>query len=151
MEILNVFGVHWKLLLAQVVNFSIALFILHRYLYKPVFAMLKKRQDIIAKGLADAKEAEVARLAIDGERETMLQSAREEGGRIVSDLRRQGAEKEHEMVRHAEEQSSQILSDAQKRGEAMCEHLLRESEKDVARMAVLAAEKILREGAVRPS
>ena len=47
-EIAKVFGIHWKLLAAQMVNFSIALFVLHRYVYKPIFAILEKRQQKLA-------------------------------------------------------------------------------------------------------
>lgn len=144
MEILNVFGVHWKLLAAQVVNFSIALYILHRYLYKPVFAMLKKRQDIIAKGLSDAEAAGAAKMTIEAERTSIITDARTEGGKIMEDLRKKAVEQEHDILRKAQESSVATLAEAKLQAEAERAHILRESEKEVARMAVLSAEKILR-------
>ena len=144
MEILNVFGVHWKLLTAQVINFSIALFILHRYLYTPVFAMLKKRQDQIAQGLQDAELAALAKADIESEKAAILAHAREEGGGITESLRKHALNTQHEMIKEAQEKYNTILSEAQKNADALREHTLRESEKDVARMAILAAEKILR-------
>ena len=56
-DILKVFGVNWKLLGIQMVNFGILMYFLHRFLYKPVFAMLDKRQATLAKGLKDAADA----------------------------------------------------------------------------------------------
>lgn len=144
MEILEVFGIHWKLLAAQAVNFAVALYVLHRFVYKPIWKMLDERQKKITQGLSDAKAAAESRESAEGERATILSSARAEGGKIVDELRKQGVENEREIIREAQEKSRGILLDAEKRAAEEREHLLRESEKDVAKMAVLAAEKILR-------
>ena len=57
MEILENFGLNPMLLIAQIVNFLIVLFILKKFLYKPVLEMLKKRQTTIKDGLKQAEEA----------------------------------------------------------------------------------------------
>lgn len=147
MEIIQVFGIHWKLLVAQLVNFTIVLFVLHRYLYKPVFAMLEKRQALIAKGIEDAANAAIEKEGIESTKTEILRASREEGGEIVKTLRMKAIEAEHEILRDAQEKSVAILGEARKNAEEERAHILRESEKDVARMAVLAAEKILRAGA----
>jgi F-type H+-transporting ATPase subunit b len=144
MEILEVFGIHWKLLAAQAINFAIAMFVLYRFVYKPVFAMLEKRQEVIKRGLSDAEEAAKKKEAVEKEKGEILASARQEGGKIVEELRRQAVESEREVLRAAQEKSRGILGDAELRAKEEREHMLRESEKDVAKMAVLAAEKILR-------
>jgi len=144
MEIIHVFGIHWKLLVAQLVNFTIVLFVLHRYLYKPVFAMLEKRQAMIAKGLDDAASAAKEKEGIEQAKAEILRASREEGGEIVKDLRMQATEAQHAILREAQEKSAAMLGEARRNAEEERAHILRESEKDVARMAVLAAEKILR-------
>lgn len=144
MEIIEVFGIHWKLLAAQLVNFTIVLFVLHRYLYKPVFAMLEKRQALIAKGLDDAASAAKEKEGIAAAKAEILRASREEGGEIVKTLRMQATEAEHAILREAQEKSAAMLGEARKNAEEERAHIIRESEKDVARMAVLAAEKILR-------
>lgn len=145
MEILHVFGIHWKLLAAQMVNFSIALFVLHRYVYKPIFAILEKRQRLITEGLANAENAAKEKDAIAATKDEILRSAREEGGAIVKDLRREASEAEQKMMREAQEKTTLMLEEARTKAHDERTHILRESEKEVARMAVLAAEKILRE------
>ncbi len=147
MEALLAFGVNWKLLLIQAVNFSLLLAILYRFLYRPVFALLEKRQAVIAKGLEDADRAAKERSVIAGEKDGILRSAREEGGHIVEGLRKDGIENERKMVRETQEKTAAMLADARAKGEEERTHILRESEKEVARMAVLAAEKILRASA----
>lgn len=147
MEILHVFGIHWKLLAAQMVNFSLALFVLHRYVYKPIFAILEKRQLIIAEGLINAETAAKEKDTIIAAKEDILRNAREEGGAIVKDLRKEASETEQKMMRDAQAKSAAMLEEARVKAEDERTHILRESEKEVARMAVLAAEKILRESA----
>lgn len=144
MEILHVFGIHWKLLIAQMINFSIALFVLHRYVYTPIFAILAKRQKLIADGLANAEEAknEIARVA--AQKEVVLRQAREDGGRLVEALHKEGIEEERKLLREAQEKGVAIIALAEERALGERAHMLRESEKEIAKMAILSAEKILR-------
>lgn len=144
MEALVAFGVNWKLLLIQGVNFALLLFILHRFLYKPLFALLEKRQRIIEKGLGDAKQAGEEVEKVEREKGAILASAREEGGKLTENLRKQAIEQEKNIIREAQEKSAAMFSDARAKAAAEQEHLLRESEKEIAKMAVLGAEKILR-------
>lgn len=149
MDALIAFGVNWKLLLIQGVNFTLLLLILYKFLYKPLFAMLEKRQGIITKGLADADIASKEKERITSETEGILRSAREEGGKIVDTLHKRGVEEERKLVRDANEKSNALLSAAKQKANEEREHILRESEKEIARMAILAAEKILRTNGVK--
>ncbi len=144
MEVLEAFGINWKLLLIQGVNFGLLLAILYRYLYKPLFAMLDKRQAQIAEGLKDAEASSKERAELAESKDAILQSARQEGGKIVDDLRKEGTEEGRNIVKEAQEKSQSLLSDAKQKAEEEKAFILRESEKEVAKMAVLAAEKILR-------
>ncbi len=144
MEILHAFGIEWKLLAIQFINFGIALFVLHRYAYKPIMEMLEKRSKEIKEGVEAAEAAKRAEEEIKGERDGIIRSAREEGGRIVESLRKEGIEEERRLLREAQEKSTALLSDSKRLAEEEKAHILRESEKEVAKMAILAAEKILR-------
>src|SRR3989339_441492 len=143
MDALIAFGVNWKLLLIQGVNFGLLLILLYRYLYKPLFALIEKRQRVIEKGLSDAASAKLEKEKVEGERDGILQASREEGGKIVDTLRKQALENEREMLHAAQEKSHAVLSEAIAKAADEREYILREAEKDITRMAVLAAEKIL--------
>ena len=144
MEIFHAFGIEWKLLVIQMINFAIALFVLYRYAYKPIMAMLLKRETEIKEGVEAAAGAKAAEQAIKGEKEGILRTAREDGGKIVDGLRKQGIEEERRIMREAQEKSTVLLDDSRKKAEEERAYILRESEKEVAKMAILAAEKILR-------
>ncbi|MEK7118534.1 MAG: F0F1 ATP synthase subunit B [Patescibacteria group bacterium] len=143
MEALLAFGVNWKLLVIQGVNFGLLLLVLYRFLYKPLFALLDKRQHAIEKGLKDAEDVAREKENIVTEKETILASARAEGGKLMNELRKRAADQEKSIVRVAQEKSAAMFTEAREKAKAEREHLLRESEKEIARMAVLAAEKVL--------
>lgn len=104
MDILNQFGVQPILLAAQIVNFLLLLFILKRFLYKPILKVLEERKTKIEAGLKNAeeiekrlneiteKEAEVL-LRAGKESEKMIKEAGAEYIRIIEE-----AKKEHERI-----------------------------------------------------
>ena len=143
MEILHAFGVEWKLLAIQGLNFLVVLFVLHRYAYKPIITIIEKRANLIAEGVKAAEQAKIQEEKIAQEKAGILLLAREEGGKIVDTLRKQALEQERSILRSAEEKGHIAIADAMTRAEGEREYILRESEKDIARMAVLAAEKVL--------
>jgi len=67
-EIAKVFGLDWKLLIIQAVNFGVLLLVLWYFLYKPVLKMLDERRGKIQKGVEDAENAEIRLTEIEGER-----------------------------------------------------------------------------------
>ncbi|OGZ08467.1 MAG: ATP synthase F0 subunit B [Candidatus Lloydbacteria bacterium RIFCSPHIGHO2_02_FULL_50_13] len=145
MDALLAFGVNWKLLLIQGLNFGLLLLVLYKFLYKPLFALIDKRQQAIEKGLKDAEAAGHEKEKVLREKDSILASAREEGGKIADGIKKQAMQNERDTLHEAQAKSANLIAEARVRAEAEREHLLRESEKEVARMAVLAAEKILKE------
>ena len=144
MEIFHAFGIEWKLLVIQMINFGIAFFVLRQFAYKPIIAILAKREKEIALGVAAADSAKKEKEAILEEKAGILRAARGKWGKTVARLRKEGSLQERAMVREAGEQSAAILADAKAKAEEERAYILRESEKDVAKAAILAAEKILR-------
>ncbi|MBT7553014.1 ATP synthase F0 subunit B, partial [bacterium] len=57
MEILELFGVDWRLMIAQLVNFVIVLLVLWKFAIKPLMKTMESRNAEISKGLDDAKAA----------------------------------------------------------------------------------------------
>ena len=142
--LLAVFGVNWELLLAQGVNFGLLLFILWYFLYGPILKIIDARREKIAEGVKTA-EAAASRLAEAKQKsEKMVGDASREGEALVASARTRANEHGLEIVRAAETRAHSVLSDAEARAEEAKRQALLESEKEIARAAMLAAEKILR-------
>ncbi|GDX61926.1 ATP synthase subunit b [Candidatus Levyibacteriota bacterium] len=89
MEIMHQFGFDIKLFSAQIINFIIILFILKKFLYKPLLDMLRKRQQFIDEGLNQADEYSIRmKRAIDEEKQ-ILRKAQGEAVKIIEEAKNQ--------------------------------------------------------------
>src|SRR3989338_3520624 len=102
MEIFNQFGVRLDLLAAQIVNFLLLLFILKRFLYKPILKVLQIRQQKIKDSLKNAAEIEKRLNAIAEEREKKLHEAGDAAQKIID---------------HAAKNADQIIKEARESAE----------------------------------
>ena len=48
-ELFSKLGIDWKLLIAQIINFLVLLFVLYKFAYRPILSMLEKRTKKIEK------------------------------------------------------------------------------------------------------
>ena len=142
-EIIGVFGVNWKLLLIQAVNFGTMLVVLWYFLYKPVVGMLEKRREVIAKGVVDAEAAEQERVRTEEERGAILTAASVEAGTLVERAKQRGEEKERDILLEAQKKSERILEDTAMKAEEEKRKTLLESKEEIARMAILGAKRLL--------
>ena len=74
-EIIRVFGINWKLLAIQAVNFGLLLILLHRFLYKPLLKVIEERQMHIKKGVENAALAEQKLGEAEGQKRVILSDA----------------------------------------------------------------------------
>lgn len=144
-ELFEAFGVNWKLLLVQAVNFGLLLSVLTYFLYKPVLRIIDERQKKIAEGVKTAEEA--ARKLADAKMEGdgIVGTASREAEQLVAAARSRADEKGNEIVKAAEARANAVIKEAGAHAEEAKRMALAESSKEIARAAVLAAEKILRE------
>lgn len=141
--LLGAFGVDWKLLLVQVVNFGILIVALWYFLYKPVLQVLTKRQALIQQGVEDARSATEKLEHADDEAKERIRTADGEAAALVQSAREAGAKERARLVHEAELRAEAIEKDAAARAEESKAKALRESEKEIARLAILAAGKAL--------
>ena len=113
-EIIKSFGIDWKLLLAQVVNFFILLYILRRFIYKPVSKMMGERKREIEKGLQFSKDAEEQLRQSETTKEKILKEARGQGLKIVSDAESNATLQKSQIVKEANRKKEEIILDAKR-------------------------------------
>ena len=131
--------IFWMLII-----FSIALFILRKFAWKPILNALKDREQSISRALNSAEEAkkEVANLKADNERiiieakqekNIILKEAREMKDKIVAEAREKAAAEAAKSVELAKQQI-QAEKDA----------AINDLKKQVAELSVMIAEKVIR-------
>ncbi len=142
-EILHAFGIDWRLIVIQIFNFSILMGLLWYFLYTPVLKLLAEREAKIKKGVEDAEHAATVRADAESEKAVIIKNAHTEAGTIFARATAQAEEKEKALVAEAQEKISRDLEHARKNAEEMKAQALKESEAEIAKLSVLAAEKIL--------
>lgn len=142
-EILHAFGIDWRLIVIQIFNFSILMGLLWYFLYTPVLKLLADREAKIKKGVEDAEHAAVVRAEAESEKSVIIKNAHTEAGAIFARATAQAEEKEMMLVAETQEKISRELHNARKNADELKAQALKESETEIAKMSLLAAEKIL--------
>lgn len=144
-QLFSAFGIDWRLLIIQGVNFAVLLGALTYFLYRPLLAMIDSRRAKIAEGVA-AGIAATERLAeAQKEGEGIVGAAAREAEGLVAGARTRAEGRAAEIAAAAEDKAQRIVKDAEARAEEAKRKALTESEQQIARTAMLAAEKILRQ------
>lgn len=143
-QLFDTFGIDWKLLVAQAVNFGILLVVLTYVLYKPIMKTLDERRAKIAQGVKDAEDAAVKLAEADTEAGARIAAADSEAETLVANARETAGSERSRIVKEAEERAARLTADAEARAKESAEKALRDSEKEIARLAILAAEKAMR-------
>lgn len=143
-ELIAAFGIDWKLMIAQGVNFIVLVGVLGYFVYGPVVRLLNERAERIAAGLRDAEAAKAEREAVGAERGGIIAEAQHEAEKIVARAQDEGKHERNSIVKSAQDRAAQIVKDADLAAEEAQRRALKDAEAEVARAAVLAAEKILR-------
>ncbi|MEK7511300.1 MAG: ATP synthase F0 subunit B [Patescibacteria group bacterium] len=143
-QLFSAFGIDWKLLIAQAVNFGVLFVALTYLLYKPTMRTLDERRAKVAKGVEDAIAAEKKLAEADEEVGEKLKGAETEAEGIVASAREAATGEKARIVKEAEGRAASIEAESEARAREAASRALRESEKEIARLAILAAEKAMR-------
>jgi F-type H+-transporting ATPase subunit b len=143
-EIIHAFGIDWRLIVIQMFNFVLLMAALWYFLYTPVLAMLRAREEKLKQGVLDAEKAEEARKSADTEKGAILKEARTEAETIVESAKSLGEEKRMLIIKEAEAKAERVLQDAHERAEEKRNEARKASEAEIAQAAILAAEALMK-------
>lgn len=143
--LLATFGVNWKILLAQGFNFGLLLFLLWKFLYTPILKMVDDRKSMMMKGVEDAKKAAEKLFRAEKEGQDIVTKASQTAESLYETTRTRAEEKGASILEEARRRADSERVDTRARAEAEAKAIRKASEKEIARAAVLAAEKILKD------
>ena len=144
-SLISAFGIDLKLIIIQVINFVVLAAALSYLLYKPVLKLLNEREEKIKQGMADAEAAGKAKENAEAERKEIVGAAHQEAEAVGKRASEHAKEIGDNIVRYAEEKAAASIEAAREKGEALKQQAQKDSEAEIAKLAVLAAERILKE------
>jgi F-type H+-transporting ATPase subunit b len=133
---MDTLGIQWKILLAQTISFSLVLFVLWRFAYRPVFAMLEARREKIAEGLANAEKIKAELASTEADRKRVLAQAGDQANELIEQARTAAARVREVETQKAIATAEQIVAKAREAAEQDHARMLAELKREVGRLVV---------------
>lgn len=142
MDALTSLGIDLKLLIAQIVNFGILLFVLSKFLYKPLVKILDERKDKIAQGLKDSKEAQVKLDEAEAVSRKKISEAVTQANSIIEKAKKEAELEANQILDKAKDKASVIIVKAKDSAKQQEEDIVRSVRLRIATLVGAAFEKI---------
>jgi F-type H+-transporting ATPase subunit b len=143
MEILQLFGVDWKLMLAQVVNFAIVVFVLWRFAIKPVLANMEKRNQEIEQGLKDAEQSTQKLVESDREIRKSMQASQEKAMAIIMQAKKDAEQEKHATVEKTKQEVKHLIDKAKEQIASQQEEMIQDAKAELAETVVETVKLIM--------
>jgi len=143
MELLDKLGIHFGLLVAQIINFLILLFVLYKFLYKPVLNLLKKREKIIAQSIEDADAIDKKLKEMEIRYDEKIAKAKKQAMMILEESEKQSAMQKKESIKKTKKEVAGIINGAKKQIAEEKEKILQEVRGEISELIISAVEKIV--------
>lgn len=138
-------GINLGYLIVQALALILLVVLMKGYAYGPIMRVLEERQQRIAKGLEDARQAAIARENADAEAKKVLEAARAEAAQMRSDAAVEAEKTASGIVAKAKEDAKKIVADAADDATEERDRILANLRSQVAAISIAAANKLVGE------
>jgi F-type H+-transporting ATPase subunit b len=138
------FGLNWKLFLAQLVNFGIILFVLWKWVFGPVAKGLADRTTKIEGSLAEAERIAKERETFDSWKNKEISGVRQEAAEIITQAKAGAEQARTEITKTAMDDAKRILESGKAQLNQEKNKAVHEIKAEVAEMVVKVTETILK-------
>jgi len=135
-DTIQVLGIQWPKLLAQLLNFAIVMFVLWKWAYRPVFAMLEARRQKIAEGVTNADKIKAELAKTEAARHDILTQAGDQANQLIEEARAAAARVREQETQKAIVAAEQIMIKAREAAAQDHDRMLRELKREVGRLVV---------------
>jgi F-type H+-transporting ATPase subunit b len=135
-DTLQVLGIQWPKLIAQFISFSIVLFVLWKWAYKPIFEMLEARRKKIAESMANADKIKTELTRTEADRQKILTQAGDQANKLIDEARQAAARVREQETQKAIAAAEQIVIKAREAAAQDHARMLAELKREVGRLVV---------------
>ena len=135
-ETLQQLGLDWAKLFAQTLNFGLVLFVLWKFAYRPVLAMLEQRRQKIAESMRNAEKIKADVAKTEADRREVLAQANVQATKFIEEARAAAAKVRETETQKAIAAAEQIISKAREAAAQDHARMLAELKREVGRLVV---------------
>ena len=136
-------GINWALLIAQIFNVILLVWLLSRYLYRPILNALNERTRRIQESLRDADQVKDQLANARRDYDAEIAKARQDAAAILAQAQDRARVQEAEIIAQARTEANNIRSEAQEQAKQERDQLLRDVKGQVADLVTLTASRVL--------
>src|SRR6266699_3653743 len=118
-ETADTFGWNWKLFLSQVISFCIVAFLLRRFAYKPILAVLEDRRRKVEEGQLNAEKIRKELAEAEKRYQEIVAKANADAQRMIDEARESSAHVAERKQQEAIAAAEQILAKAKVTGKVL--------------------------------
>jgi len=142
-QITKEFGINGKMILAQIINFSLVAFMLWKFAFKPVIATLDERQKKIADGLQFSEEMKNKLAEAEQKRNQCLQQAQQEAQKIINDAKETAKQSTKKNLQDAVSEAEIIIKKAHQSISEEREKMINEAKQSLTEVVIQTVRKVL--------
>ena len=128
----------------SIIIFLALAFLLMKFAWKPLLAMLEKREDNIRHALLDAEKARDELADVKEDTEKLLSKARNESQEIVAAGKKNAERMKDEIIEKAQSKSDAILVDAKNQIEIEKDRAIADVKAEVINLSMEVAKKLIK-------
>ena len=143
MELLTKLGVDWKLLLAQIVNFTILLSILSFFVYRPLLRVIDERRERIRQSMEDAEHIAHEKERIAKARQEALRQVDRECGALLESVKNDAERLKTDILHAADIEANTIIMKGREQLRAERAQALQDMQKSLAGAILHVTEQMI--------
>ena len=143
MQVQELVGIVPWTFIAQLCNLFIQVYLIKRFLFKPVNEMLEKRRAKADAEIRDAEQAKSEAQAIKAEYEQNMLEARTQANDLIATAKKTASLQSEEMLKQAESQAAAIRAKAEKDIEQEKKKAVSEIKDEIGGLAMEIAGKVI--------
>lgn len=136
-------GIEWHLIAAQIVNFAVLLFVLQRFIYRPLIKLLRERREKIAEDEKQRAALEEKLRELEEMKEKIAAEARRNSERLIKEAEANASRLAGEKIAEAETVIKKLGDEAERRLIMEKEKMIEETKRELGTLLVSAIEKSL--------
>ena len=136
------FGWNWQLFLSQVISFTIVAFLLRRFAYKPILAVLEDRRRRIEEGLINADKIKKELTEAEKRYQEIVAKANADAQKMIDEARESSAHLAERKQQEAIAAAEQILAKAREAASLEHERTMESMKRELGRLVVETTAKV---------
>ena len=148
-DLVQKFGIQVSLLIAQIINFGLVLFVLWKFAYKPVLKVMRERREKIEQSLVNAKAVEEKLAEAKRAKDQLLVEARKEAQGIMENVEKESEHYRQERLKEVDAELQSVRAHA--RAEIITEkaQALNEAKTEIVNLVISATQKVVPQGTTK--